>query len=546
MAVVSFALRDFIEYGFDEMKLREIIPKLGMEIESIKDKELSIDITPNRPDLLDFVGIARAIGCFSKPKEQPVYRINGESGIEVKVGSAVKDIRPYASCFVVKKANLKSDRLKNLINFTEKLASTYGRKRKKMAIGLHNLDAISGKALIYDAAAEKRFVPLGFKKSMDFNEIMKKHDKGIEYSDFAEFKKNPVYPYLEDSEKVLAMIPITNSEATKVTESTKSLLVFVDGTSEKIVKQVADMLACSFIDSNAEVYSCRVKYAKQAHTFPELSYQEIKVRCSRAEGTIGIEMENSQTALYARKMGYNAERFADYLNVKVQPYRVDVLNEQDVIEDIAMAYGYDRIAPVPVVGHSAGSEEDTTKRNERMSMLMLGLGFTEAMNMYLTNEKNNFDNMNRKYDKKSVLSLMNSKTEFISILRTSVLPSLLSNLSYSFKEKMPQRLFEIGFVFAMKEKVKEGINLAFVSEHAKANFSEAKSYVESIFSGTGFKISEHKDPSFIDGRCASVSVDGKTVGVFGEIHPSVLKNFKLEEPVVAAEIILDENIVYGV
>ena len=77
-----------------------------------------------------------------------------------------------------------------------------------------------------------------------------------------------------------------------------------------------------------------------------------------------------------------------------------------------------------------------------------------------------------------------------------------------------------------------------VSVHSKANFSEIKSTIEALFRQMGieFKLERHDSQAFIPGRCATVSAKGSIIATFGEIHPMVLKNFKIEEPVVAAEI----------
>ena len=89
----------------------------------------------------------------------------------------------------------------------------------------------------------------------------------------------------------------------------------------------------------------------------------------------------------------------------------------------------------------------------------------------------------------------------------------------------------------------EGTNIAVVSEHSRADYSEAKSVALKIlqFAGIGaFKLEEYKDPAFIGGRAASILADGKKIGHFGEISPRVLRNFKLEEPVVAIEMDMEE------
>jgi phenylalanyl-tRNA synthetase beta chain len=129
------------------------------------------------------------------------------------------------------------------------------------------------------------------------------------------------------------------------------------------------------------------------------------------------------------------------------------------------------------------------------------------------------------------------------MLRTHILSELMENLSNSVHEKMPQEIFEIGSVFSLKEgKVVELTNLAIVSEHTKANFSEIKSVALEFLKFAGAKdysLREFDHPAFIPGRAAEIIFDKRSIGYFGEINPKVLNNFKLEEPVVALEINLE-------
>lgn len=105
---------------------------------------------------------------------------------------------------------------------------------------------------------------------------------------------------------------------------------------------------------------------------------------------------------------------------------------------------------------------------------------------------------------------------------------------------MPLRLFEVGSVFSVKNgKAIEGKNMAFVSEHSKANFSEIKAVTESLLKHMNvdsYTLESTHDSAFIEGRCAAIKVKGRIIGNFGELHPKVLENFGLEEPTVAAEL----------
>ncbi|MCL4389236.1 phenylalanine--tRNA ligase subunit beta [Candidatus Marsarchaeota archaeon] len=545
MATATFKISAFEQHGISKEALNEFLPRIGIEVERIEGDQIAVDVTPNRPDLLDQVGMLRALLFFSRkrvPKEN-AYMTKGQSGISITTTRAVRKVRPFIGCIVVKGTDLKDGRLESLINFAEKLSTTYGRKRKKLAMGMHDLSKIEGN-LIYDAAKDRSFVPLGAGKEMKFEKILEEHKKGVEYSNTVKRAGNQNYPFLEDSKKVLSMIPIINSEATKVTAGTKDLLIDVTGTSKNAVNEVLRMLACSFIDSGADVYSCTTIYGNKSEESPDLKNDEIKINGALVRKTLGAQIGESEMIGLANMMGYVAAKYGNSIIMYPPPYRIDILNEQDIVEDFAIAYGYDRIKPLPVPSIAPAKPDADAEDSDATALFMVGLGFSEAINTLLTSEKSNFDNMRRKYDKTSVISIAESKSEAITMLRSAILPQLLESLANSSSESMPQRMFEIGQTFRLEgSRPTEEKRLAFVIEHPRANFSEAKGAVSAMldYLGLKFTIEGGKDPAFIDGRCAKIVVNGKSIGVFGEIHPEVLENFSIAEPVVAAEMHLIEG-----
>ncbi|MDE1868983.1 MAG: phenylalanine--tRNA ligase subunit beta [Candidatus Micrarchaeota archaeon] len=541
MATIRFSINDLRAYGIEKARLEKIAAALGMEVEKIDGDEATIDITADRPDMLDIVGFGRAASLFNGKSSvrEGHYKISNEPFTEVKVSDSVKRVRPFIAAFVAKNVDMTGNRLKYLMNFTEKFCDTYGRKRRKLAIGVHNLDMVKG-PLVYSAGNESGFVPLGASKSMSFEEALRKTEKGREYGSLLSESKG-LYPYLKDSKNIISLIPITNSDVTKVMQGTKNLFIEITGTSKSAVEQTAALMACSFIDSGADVHPCNITYKTGRVKTPELKYSEMMIKPAEVDRTLGTSLINFNAILaLLGRMGHLAAKYGNNVIAYVAPYRLDVLDERDLIEDIAIAYGYDNITPLPVAGFGVGIKSELSEFADRISSKMIGLGFTESMNNNLTNERVNFENMDRDYDKNDIVSIAQAKTEAISMLRTAVLPSLLQNLSISGHEPMPQKLFEIGKAFALnKGKIIESDLISIVSEHPKANFSEIKSVAEAVLGmATGQKITlkRHKDSAFIEGRCASIHIDNEWIGIIGEIAPGVLANFKIDEPVVAAEL----------
>ena len=545
MATITFAKKDLVKESGIE-KPEGTIPKIGMEVERDADGEITVDITPNRSDLLDIVGLARQLSMHEGLRKPRAYEISGKSGISIKVGKLVSKVRPNIAGIVVKEVSFTEASLKYLINFSEKVGSTLGRNRKKLAMGIHDLSAIEGD-LIYDASYEGRITPLGESEEAEFDKVMEKNLKGIAYANTIAPRKGgrQLYPFLKDSSKTISLIPITNSEKTRVTAKTKSLFIDFTGMDSEIVSKVADMFACSFIDAGAKVYSVKVvsENGKDAE-YPKLNAFSIKIKASGFNEVLGYKANDADVKKLAQRSGYlTAEEAKGYISVTVPPYRYDVFNDQDVYEDLVFAYGYDSVKSRPVPSVNSGSETAFTLFSDKLTEIMLGLGYTEAYNNYLTNEKAEFEMMGRKLEMQKVVSIKYSKTENISIMRSSMLPSLISNLRDSASEQMPYRMFEIGDTFSVSEgKAEERKAFAFVSEHSKADFAEAKSVIISAMASLGIEVrfEEGSGAEFIPGRCARITSKGEDIGIIGEVHPKILNGFGIEEPVAGCEIELSK------
>ncbi len=540
MPVITFKkkyLYSLLGSGIDDKKLNEQVIKMGFEVESLNEDEVLLEITPNRLDLIDAVGFARSMKNFMHKSKKFSYSIdNPETAVEITVDSSVKKIRPYISGLAAFGVKLTEDSMLNLINFSEKFCETYGRGRKKIAIGMHNLDKMKTQ-LVYKCDRDMDFVPLGETAPMKYSKVLESNDKGKKYSNLITDGKSCYYPSLSDSEGAIAFIPILNSERTKLTEDTRNMFVDITGTSEYAVNKVADLLAATFFDMGADVRRVKIKYPNKTIDLPELEKRYININLAKAETQIGVDIGFNNVISLANKMGYEAALIGNIIRFRVPEYRLDVIGEQDVIEDIAIGYGYDYINPLSMFYSQQGGVEGQTILNRRAAEAMIGMGFSETASSYLTNEEYNFDKARLRRDR-SAITMKNPKTETVTIMRTWILPSLFKSLGMSAHESMPQRIFEVDMAFSVKEGMPaESYRIGAVSIDPKSNFNEAKSYVEGFLDAIGIEhsISSYEHKSFIDGRCAEIRVNGKHIGFFGEIHPEVLKNFGIEEPGIAFE-----------
>ncbi len=540
MPVITFRmeyLSRLIGKSFSKKKLESEALALGFETERMDDKEVSIEITPNRPDLFTAIGFVRALKYFEHRKTYLGYTL-GESSpsFEIFVEKGVERVRPFISAVVARNLELDEDALADLINFSEKFCELYGRRRRKIAMGMHDLSGCTP-PFHYGAYGDEKFTPLNATEEASFSEVLNEHEKGVQYGGILGGNATALYPALKDAKGVMALIPIINSERTKISSKTKDMLIDITGTSEYLVGKTADLLASIFMDLGADIERVSVRYPTKSDIFPKAERRYLEIELSRMEQEIGVAIGSGNMISLANKMGYEAAIVGRNMRFSVPPYRLDIINEQDIIEDIAIAYGYDYIAPITVPSIGSGNLSKSSVLFSRVSELMIGLGFSEMLNSYLTNEKANFSEM-RIAEDKDYVKIKNPKAESITMVRTWVLPSILRSIGLSRHDRMPQKVFELDLAVMMKgEKPSEEYHLAAAAAGPKVNFNDAKAIAEALLHSLSpsSNILKYEHPSFIEGRCASIALDGKVIGFFGELHPEVLFNAGIEEPTIGME-----------
>jgi len=240
-------------------ELREEIPMLGVDLESIDEEKLIVEVFPNRPDMLSVEGFARALRGKMGIETGLVSPKVESSGITLKVDSSVAAVRPYVTAAVVRGININDANLRSLMDLQEKLHITHGRRRRKVAIGVHDLSKVVP-PFIYKAVKPESvsFIPLDNRAPMNLRQILSDHPKGRDYAWVLE--KAEVYPVIVDSNNdVLSFPPIINGELTRVTEETTDLFIDVTGTDEKAINLALNILVHAFADMGGAIYSVDIR-----------------------------------------------------------------------------------------------------------------------------------------------------------------------------------------------------------------------------------------------------------------------------------------------
>jgi phenylalanyl-tRNA synthetase beta chain len=543
MPVITVDVNDFCKLVGKDIPIKEIeekLPMLGVGWEGTKKDEFSVEVNPNRPDMLSVEGLARAFSSFMNIKTGLKTYKAEKSIYMVKVDSATKPIRPYIVSAVVTGIEMTDEFIKSLMQIQEKLHVTHCRKRRKAAIGVHDLDKVKFPVVYTAKDPSYKFIPLGEQKEMTLDNILKHTPKGKDYGWV--LKGMDKYPILIDSDnKVMAMPPIINSIHTMVEEKTKNLFIDITGTDEKTINEVLNVVVTSLAERGGRIQVVKVRYPDREIETPKLEMKMMNLEPTYVNKLLGLKLTNYEMIEYLQNMGFDAVEVGKTLQVVIPCYRTDIMHAIDLVEDIAIAYGYDRFKPeIPNIS-TIGEENSLEAFSNRLKSFLIGYGLQEVITFMLTNKENLYKKM--LMEEKDVIETANPKTEEYSIVRNWLLPSLMEVLWRNRHREYPQNIFEVGDVIELSSSSETGSKtmrrLGIVLCHSKANFSEIKSMVESILSNLGikdYKIEESTLPCFIPGRAAKIVINEKNLGRFGEIHPEVISNWELEMPAVACEI----------
>ena len=536
MANVKMSRVEFEKHFKLNEEIEEKINMFGTPVQSISDKEIEIEVYPNRPDLLCLHGFLRSFKNFAGDKpEIRKYRIKKDKDFRVVVDSSVNSVRPYTACAVVKGIKFDDNKLLEIIEMQEKLHSTIGRNRKKVALGIYPLDKIKFPVKYHCLSPNDiKFIPLGESKEMSGMDILKRHPKGREYGYLIEgFSK---YPIFSDAENIImSMPPIINSSVIgEVSEDTKDIFIECSGTDIYTLKKIINIVSANISDMGGEIYSVQIDYKDKKIITPDFKEEMISLNLKNVNSLLGLELKDKDVQKLLLKMGLDLNKG----KVKIPSWRVDVMHEVDVIEDIAIAYGYKKFVPeIPSVA-TIGSELFSSKIKSKISEILAGAGLLEISSYHMIKpEEAKFLNSDDK------IFLENSKTDY-KILRENLLIPFLRIMSENKDNEYPQKIFEIGSVFSKDKNSETGIresdNLCLAI--TPGNFTEIKRILEYLVKSLGFSL-DYKEGSsnlLIDGRTASVILDGKEIGFIGEVHPEILRDFGIKMQVSLAEINLEK------
>lgn len=533
MPTISLDYQDLISLLRKEIPKEELverIPMIGADVERVVGDEVEVEFFPNRPDLYSVEGIARALrGFFGIEKGLQTYPVKS-SDVVLNVDKSVENVRPFVVGGLIREVEMTDPLVKSLMDMQEKLHATIGRKRAKVSIGVHDFDQVTP-PFVYKAVEPKsvKFIPLASTRQMNLDEILKEHEKGIDYAFIMEGLDR--YPLIVDvNEDVLSFPPIINGVLTTVTEETTNIFLDVTGTDLAGCKTALNIVATALAERGSKIETVQVKYPDETMVLPDLQPAVKELKVKYANDWIGVSQTAEQIADELERMRYGVSISGDILKVEIPAYRNDVLHPVDLVEDVAIAYGYEKIEDQFPKDMTFGELVPFNDFCAKLTDLMVGYGYQEVSTLTLSSMAEQ-----EWIEESDITSLKNPISQEHTCVRSSLIPSLMHVLKANKHHELPQKIFEVGDVVV---KGKNHTRIGGVSCHAKASFTEMKSLVQSFLRDVGKEADAkaRKDTRFLRGRCASAVCDGEELGIFGELHPEFFTRYELTHPVAAFEV----------
>ena len=516
-------------------QLTDVLILNKVEIDDASGDEWKLDVTPDRPDLFSAEGIARQLnGWLGFTTGSPPYTVSPPTLI-LQAGRSA--LRPCVAAGIVRNVRLDDATVRSLFALQETLDLTLGRGRKKAAIGIHDLAAIQGPVTYKDVPATSRFLPLDGNEEQSLADVLRTHPKGKKY---AHLLSGAAYPVFLDQQGIISFAPIINSARTQITSTTTNLFFEMQGSDQRTLDIILNILVTAMADRGGQIEAVTIISDGKTLQKPDLDLVPHTVPVRDIKKMLGIDLKNSEIKQLLERMRYDVLSLGEQLDIMAPAYRADLLHYVDLIEDVAIAYGFATFVPeIPKLA-TVGSSDPLEDLTNTVREAMVGLGFTETLNFSLTSPEHV---AKAGLPLADPITVTNPVSLEYTILRQHLLPSLLGNLAANKHRRYPQQLFETADVTVRDPSADTRASSvrSLCACLTPSDFSGILSILRAAAGALKLDItlanSDH--PTFIPGRAGTITLGGRPAGFFGEIHPRILVNFGLKNPVAAFELRLE-------
>ena len=520
------------------------------------DTIVDFEITNNRPDCYSIMGLAReAAAAFGKPMkhhEPVVHGSNAGSIFEhldvevpatalcnryssrmvanVKIGPSPKWLRQRLRANGVRPIN-------NIVDITNYVMLEYGQP-------MHAFDyryVSSGKIVVREAEAGEALTTLdGNVRNLKAGMLVIADDAkpiglaGIMGGENSEIKDDTTMVVFESANfngtsiRQTALALGMRTEASGKFEKNLDPMMTIPAVQRAC--ELVELLGCGdVLDGTIDI----INYVPQERRLP--------LEPEKINHLLGTNISREDMVMYLNRLEIPVEGDT----IVVPSFRPDLVRMVDIAEEVGRSFGYNEIPVTQFRTATHGGYSQEMKLEAKAGALCRGLGYSEIITYSFTSPTV-FDQIRLPADSplRNTLRIQNPLGEDTSIMRTIALPSMLEILSRNNAyHNKAAKLYEVAKVYLPVEGQplpQEPKMLVFGSYGEKETFFKLKGEIEALFAGLRMKkasyTAEKNNPSYHPGRCASISIDGEVIGVMGQVHPLVAKNYGIDSEVYCAEL----------
>ncbi len=547
MPVVNLDLKRLGKWFPDRsvQQLIDALPFIALDIESVSDDEIRIEYNPNRPDFSSDYGIARALkGYLGIEIGVPKIDLVRTKRYKILSDEPKNLSRPFIRGLVAKGLKLDAQAIKQLSSIQDDLHEGIGRHKFKSSIGIYPISDINF-PLKYTSISAGLAVTFVRKSLPTTIADLINQDLAHKYRQSHPNFDNKFSALLDNENKLISVPPLISYGAETLESGERDLFIEVTSVDCKLAEDMIAILGALVHDMGSKLETIVIEAPRSTTYSPNLELTNILVTVEHVNNTLGTELSSDEIITSLRKCRLDARAIKNSkstIRCTVPRYRVDIFDKTDIVEEVAIGYGIKNLIPSMPSSNLSGNVNNVSHYFNVIRVTMVGLGFLEVNNFSLIDRKIQFDFMGDKYEPDEILAVEGAQNAELDILRNSLMPSLMLNLSRNIHETYPQKIFEIAKVYSNDTELEQW-HLAVLLAHSGANFTDAKSVLQGFLStsfATDLTTSPVISSHFNEGRCAKIVIGSDLIGELGEFSSHVIDCFKLRVPVSGFELNLSK------
>ncbi|MFA9423658.1 MAG: phenylalanine--tRNA ligase subunit beta [Sedimentibacter sp.] len=548
-----------------------ILPKdteLGKDVKEIlglNGSALEVEVTFNRPDCLNIVGMARETAATLGTKFKfPLIEIKNEQGdikdfmnsVEIEdedlcsrfYAKVIKDIKIGPSPLWMQRTLMDAGMrpINNIVDVTNYVMLELGQP-----LHAYNLEALKGRKLVARRAKKDEIIVTIDKNQRPLNENM------LVIAD----EEKPAciagvmggyYSEINDDTKIM-VLESANFNPKSIRETSKKLGMRSEASARNekpmgyMIVELASKRACQLIEmiGAGTVVGGFLEAGKNEYVPPVVT-----LRPYRSTQLLGVEIPVEDMLASLNTLEIESTYDGDKISCKIPYFRTDIEQEADIIEEVGRLYGFENIVSQPLTGMTrVGRKTEKRMLEDQIKSISCGMGLYEITTYSFISPKS-YDNICAPADSqlRDYVKIINPLGEDFSSMRTTLIPNMMEVIGRnSYRGVDDAKLFEVGSVFIPKslpvtEEPYEKLKLC-IGMYGKYDFFDLKGIVEGILSRFGMQVAIKplkENPTFHPGRTAAMYVNDECIGIYGEASHQTTENYGLDHKVYIAEIDIEK------